>query len=195
MIDHNLAQFGLNENYAGEQVQPSEKGNLTVPSTLRQFIVQANRAYSQSALEAAQDNEGLHLQYHDGDIDHEVPFFHLKLIAQPQGDLASFVANKGNDFFNFVLKTVGRSEVRFVRGNRAAFVGEFTKQVDPDFGEVMVSNILIGTSVFYNDYRVTTNFPASQNELEVVVGDIFTSITQAYPELKVEIEFNVVGEE
>lgn len=201
MIDHNLSQLGLNETLEGEQVIPSEKGNLHVPCNLRQFIIQSNRNYSVDVLEFFEDNEGLHLKDHLDDVDSDditsidYPFFHLKFVAQPETSIHHFVSTQGDELFNFLLQTFGKSNIRFARGNRGAFVGRFTKETDPDYGDVIVSDILISTSIFYNDYRVTANYPVTQNELELVVGDIYQAINNQFPTLKVELTFNVVNDD
>jgi len=199
MIDHNLTHLGLNENYEGEQIQPSERGNLRVPSTLRQFIIQANRAYSPSALEAAQDFDGLKLTYHTNntlgnfmDDEEEVgSYFAVKFIIQPE-DFAEFVAHNGDAFYDRVLELLSKSTARGVRGNRGAFLGEFNRENHADYGMVLVTQALISTTVFYNDYRATVGFPGTNAEVKDVVGSIYQTLVQEYPELKLEMSYDII---
>lgn len=196
MIDHNLKQLKMDEDYEGEQIIPSEKGNLTLPSTLRQFIIQS-RAYREETLELLKETDGLHLRKLYNNFNYSVPFFYISLIVRPNNGMTNgeFVEKYGNEFFDLLLNTIGRSEIRNNRGNRGSFVGEFFNFHDPDYGQVLKSHILIGTSVFYNDYRVTTNFPSSDNEMDYVLTEIYNIITRAFPQLDIEINHEIIEDD
>ena len=197
MIDHNLKQFDLTETADGEMVLPSEKGNLTVAANLRQFIIQARRNYSQTALSALEDNEGVQVTLHDpeGDEPDEVPmFFYVRLVVKPQGSLKDFAnSSEGDAFFDKALELAGNSNVRFKSGKRTAFVSAFNPVQDAALGEVLVSHILIGTTVFYNDYRATVNFPATEEEHTEVVGRFFNTLHDTFPSVDLEISYESVA--
>lgn len=185
MIDHNFTQYGIDESYSGEAVLPSEKVNTHVTMALRQFVQLARRAYSANALELLQASEGLKLTEHqtmDDEFDEVQPFFHFTLTFRPKsGDLKSFVESEESDrFYDRVLALVGRSSTRGISGARTAFVGEFNRKVTPSGLEVMVSHVFVGTSVFFNDYRATINYPASQDEADKILESIFNTLTSEF---------------
>lgn len=196
MIDHNFAQYGIDENYNGEVVLPSEKGNTNATISLRQFIQLARRAYSANALELLENSEGLKITEHqsmDASVFHDVqPFFHFTLTFRPKnGDLKSFVeSDEADRFYDRVLALVGHSYTRGVSGNRTAFVGEFNRQKTASGLDVMVSHVFVGTSVFFNDYRVTTNYPASQEESDAILENVFTILAQEF-----DIALEIAGDE
>lgn len=196
MIDHNFAQYGIDEAYSGEAVLPSEKGNNHVTMALRQFVQLARRAYSANALECLESSEGLNITEHqtmdDNEFDEIQPFFHFTLTFRPKtGDLKTFVESEEADrFYERVLALVGRSYTRGVSGARTAFVGEFNRKTTASGLEVMVSHVFVGTSVFFNDYRVTTNYPASQDEADAILEGIFTSLASEF-----NIALEVAGDE
>lgn len=197
MIDHNLPQFSLNETEQGEMVIPSEKGNITVQANVRQFIIQARRQYSATALANLVDSEDIKFSINNGhstnDLDEVAPFFYVKLIAKPDVALNSFVQSpEGDRFFDTVLALAGRSTTRFKSGVRTAFVSSFNKETDPDVGDVMVGHILIGTSVFYNDYRVTVNYPSVDEEYTETLKGIFEGLQVAFPNLDIEVSYETL---
>jgi hypothetical protein len=195
MIDHNFTHYGLNENYTGEVTLPSENGNVKAELSLRHFVQLSRRAYSHTALENLVDSEGIILTKHEtpDDVSDTVPpFFHIKLTIQPDNQTLTDFAESdyGNSFFDTLLELVGKSSVRRLSGNRIAFVGTFNKAVDAIIGEVFVSDLFIGTSVFFNDYRVTTNFPANESEESAVVEGIFRELTKEFPDVKIELSID-----
>lgn len=196
MINHNIPQFNLTQDMVGEMVLPSEKGNLIVSANLRQFIIQTRRNYNGDALTALQDSESINIVYNQSFPEDTAPYFYLKLTIRPDIDFKEFaVGTQGYDFFNKVLELAGHSNVRFKSGNRTAFVSAFEKVTDENLGEVLVSNILIGTSVFYNDYRVTLDFPFQDEEYQVVVGDFFRDLSAAFPTVQVQVSYEPVSVE
>lgn len=196
MIDHNFTQYGIDEAYNGEVVLPSEKGNTHASMTLRQFVQLARRAYSANALELLEDSESLKITEHqtmdDNEFDEVAPFFHFTLTFRPKnGDLATFVQSPESDrLYEQILALVGRSSTRGVSGSRTAFVGEFNRKTTASGLEVMVAHVFVGTSVFFNDYRVTTNFPASQDEADTILENIFTSLAGDF-----DIALEIAGDE
>lgn len=195
MIDHNFTQYGIDESYSGEVVLPSEKGNNHVTMALRQFVQLARRAYSANALELLQASEGLSLTEHqtmDDEFDEVQPFFHFTLTFRPKsGDLKSFVeSDEADRFYERVLALVGRSSTRGISGARTAFVGEFNRKTTPSGLEVMVSHVFVGTSVFFNDYRATTNYPASQEEADRILESIFNTLASEF-----NIALEIAGDE
>lgn len=196
MIDHNFAQYGIDEAYNGEAVLPSEKGNTHVTMALRQFVQLARRAYSANALELLEDSEGLKITEHqtmdDSEFDEVQPFFHFTLTFRPKhGDLKSFVeSDEADAFYDRVLALVGRSTTRGVSGVRTAFVGEFNRKTTASGLDVMVSHVFVGTSVFFNDYRVTTNYPASQEEVDTILESIFTTLANEF-----DVALEIAGDE
>jgi hypothetical protein len=192
MIDHNLTQFGLDENLLGEANLPSEKGAINVSLNLRQFIILARRAYSALALDALSDSEGIKVRSAD-DADYNAsPFFHIRLTVKSKNDLQEFAANEGEAFFERVLGLYSHSDIAGNRGQRLAFVGPFQVEDDAQKGEVLVSDALIGTSVFYNDYRVTVGYPSNDDDYLAVVGQIYHTLVAQYPDLEIEVTFNPV---
>lgn len=196
MIDHNFTQYGIDETYAGEVVLPSEKGNTHVTMPLRQFVQLARRAYSANALAYLEDDEGLKITEHqtmdDNEYEEVQPFFHFSLTFRPNRiSLKDFVESPDGDrLFDRILELVGRSNTRGISGSRTAFVGEFNRKTTKSGSEVMVSQIFVGTSVFFNDYRVTTNYPASQDEADKILESIFTTLCQEF-----DIAIEIVGDE
>lgn len=193
MIDHNFTQYGLDETYQGETVLPSEYGNIHTPMSLRQFIQLTRRAYSSQALENLEDSEGLKLKVHNSSLgtyrEDSDPFFHFTIAFKPKNDeLKTFVeSEKANLLFDRILKLIGNSSVRGVSGTRTAFLGEFNLIKTPSGVEVMLSHVFIGKSIFYNDYRVTTNYPSSKEEENQILEIIFNDLTNSF-DIALEIE-------
>lgn len=198
MIDHNLSQFSLNQDTEGEMVMPSEKGNLTVPCNLRQFIIQARRAYSASALENLVDSDDVKYTMNSvsgnyPDAQDVEPFFYVKLVAKPDVSLQEFKDSvRANAFFETILALAGRSDTRYKSGNRTAFLSSFNKESDPNVGDVMVGHLLIGTSVFYNDYRVTVNYPSIDVEYTEVLKALFEGLNNSFPDVEVEVSYETL---
>lgn len=192
MIDHNLTQFSLDESYDGEMIIPSEQGNINVPATLRQFIIQARRNYSENALTLLADTEDIKLTLNTP-FSTLAPYFYLKLIVKPSVALQQFAeSEEGESFFNKVLELAGHSDVRFKSGKRSAFIGAFSPITDNTLGVVLVSNILISTTVFYNDYRATCHFPESEEDHTEVVSRFFNVLHAAFPHIDLEISYETI---
>lgn len=194
MINHDVQPLGLVAADAGEIVLPSENESIKFEGTVRQFVILARRAYSEQALECLADSEGIKLQNYEDSVD-VAPYFGLTLRVQPEGDLESFVEEQGDDFFDSVLKIVSKSNVRGVRGNRCAFVREFRAVNDAQYGKLLETKILVGTSVFFNDYRVTTGFPYDEESLDVATESIYNELCAQWGELKIDVTPEVIEEE
>lgn len=194
MINHAIPELDMKEDYAGEMVMPSEKGNVVVEATVRQFIIQARRAYSSTALQNMQHQEDLKLTLED---DEAPAYFGLKIIVQPSEGVVNFVSNeeKANSFFDTVASALGTSDTPRFRGNRAAFIGEFQRVQDSDKGEVLVSKSLVGTTVFYNDYRATIGFPNADMAMATAVESIYERMASAYPDMKIEVSWDYVPDD
>jgi hypothetical protein len=194
MIDHNLQQFGLNGYNQGVQIQPSEHGNLFLQSTMQQFIVQAHRAYTFESLNSITDchgnNELSIIPLDNEDILHKVPYFYMKLIIQ-SNEFEDFFDDI-EDFSDALHNIVSYSKISQMRGKRGAWVSEYDVDQNHKYGKVITYDILISTSIFYNDYRVTTNFPNSNLSMDMITDDIYKDILRQYPDLKVEIESIVI---
>lgn len=189
MINHD----SLNLLYGkGIQLQPSEEGNLKVPCSFRQFINQVNRAYSFSALDRVADAGELNLTDHYPDSNY-APYFNLKIIIQPHDkDTSYFYDEEINDFYNCLLTIIGNSDFYNFKGDRPVFIGEMHEQQDPHYGNVLKGDILVGTSIFYNDYSVTTHFPETDSEHKKVVESIYYKILEQYPQLHVSLEYETI---
>ena len=197
-MTHSITGLDLDENERGEMVIPSEKGNVVTECTLRQFLIQASRNYSEEALEripgmkvrvnqTAEDNDLF------GDSERSELVI-IELMVQPEASLQEFVDEKGDEFFDELMGVLGLCDLRGVRGQRAAFVTEFKKTILDGGFEVLVAKILLSTSVFYNDYRVTVAYPHGQDEIDTVVENIYNRISARFPEVKFEICGEFVGE-
>jgi hypothetical protein len=197
MIDHNLAQLNISEDYTGIQIIPSESGNLLLSSTIRQFIIQS-RAYRPEVLQQLEMTDDFNLTDIDSDYKHAQPFFHVKLYIKSDD---SFSPNCFNDdeekenFLTYLTQIVGKNTLRNKRGNRAAFIGEFFNYNHPDYGNVLTADLLLGTTIFYNDYRATTNVPANQNELDEILERIYEKLSHEFPNLNIELNPYIFEEE
>ena len=197
-MTHSITGLDLDENEHGEMVMPSEKGNFVTECTLRQFLIQAARNYSQEALEripgmkvrANQTVENSDV-FDDSERSELVV---IDLMVQPEASLQEFVDEKGDEFFDELMGVLGLCDLRGVRGQRAVFVTEFKKTILDGGVEVLAAKILLSTSVFYNDYRVTVAYPHGQDELDAVVENIYNRISARFPEVKFEICGEFVGE-
>lgn len=189
MIDHNLPQFELKEHDNGTMLIPSENGNLKIAATLRQFLVHS-RQYRPSFLRELAHTDGLNVRENDNaDSDAQndaTPFFFLQIIAKPRANFLSSSANitDTRDAVSQVLESLaGQSQVRYNRGNRAAWVAQGEFENHDEYGDIVKFNMLIGTSVFYNDYRVTLNFPGNDMEVENVVEEIYEQLVRNFSDL------------
>jgi hypothetical protein len=197
-MTHFITGLDLDENERGEMVIPSEKDNIVAECTLRQFLIQANRNYSQEALERI---TGMKVRVNqtaeDIDLFDDSERSELVLIdfmVQPETSLQEFVDDKGDEFFDELMGVLGYCDLRGVRGKRAVFVTEFKKTVLAGGVEVLAAKILLSTSVFFNDYRVTVAYPHEQDELDTVVENIYNRISNRFPEMKFETSGEFVGE-
>lgn len=187
MINHSVQSMSLAEYDEGEVALPNEAGLVTFPSNLRQFILLTRRAYNEAALINLEHTEGINIRYHGED--EAAPYFGLNLKFKPVSDeLEDFVEESGDDFFSSILRAAATSTKRGLSGERAAFVREFRRST-LDGVDVMETKILISTSVFFNDYRVTVGFPQTELELEDVTAAIFNQLRSQWgQDVKLEVE-------
>lgn len=172
MINHNIESMDLSQNDEGEIYLPSESKPVTFESDLRQFIILTRRAYNESALLDMEQSEGLKVAQHTPHDD-ATPYFGVTLGITPKygKTLEDFIDEHGDSFFSSLLQITSVNTQRGVSGKRAVFVREFRKD-DPFASDTLYTRIVISTSVFYNDYRVTTGFPSNQQELISTVQSI-----------------------
>ncbi len=190
MINHNIQTMNLSATDDGEIVLPSEDGKITFKGNLRQFLVLTRRAFNESSIVSFSDKEEIKHTVHVNQLELASPYFGLNLTFQPlDEDIDDFVATYGDEFFESILNHIHMSEFRGVRGQRAAFVSSFSVVNDDKLGSVLKSKIVVSTSVFFNDYRVTTGFPGTEAELELVVEQIFNKIQDIRGD---EIKFELV---
>lgn len=197
-MTHSITGFDLDENERGEMVIPSEKDNIVAECNLRQFMIQATRNYSQDALERIPGMKvRVNQSAEDDDIFDESERSELVLIdlmVQPETSLQEFVDEKGDEFFDELMAVLGYCDLRGIRGKRAVFVTEFKKTILGAGVEVLAAKVVLSTSVFYNDYRVTVAYPYAQDELDTVVENIYNRISNRFPEMKFEASGEFVGE-
>lgn len=189
MINHNIPTLSLVDNDEGETFLPSEEGSISFESNLRQFIILSRRLFAEEVIEnCLADTEGIKQRKHSDNDEYNTYFgLHLRF-KNKVGSLEDFVEDEGDDFFDSLSKAVTTSNIRGISGHRGAFVREFRRVNDPYLGEVMETKILVSTSVFYNDYRVTTGFPSDISELEDVTEEIFNKLEQIWgDDLQLEI--------
>jgi len=190
MINHNIPSMDLAASNHGEIALPSEDGKITFGGNLRQFLVLTRRAFNENAIVDFADKEEIKHTVHDNQLELASPYFGLTLKFQPlEKNIDDFVAAVGDEFFEFILNTVNTSQVRKFRGQRAVFMSSFNVSEDDKLGLVLESKIIVSTSVFFNDYRVTTSFPGTETELELVVEQIFNKIKDVWGN---EIKFELV---
>lgn len=190
MIEHTVHKVNLNDpEMFGKMLIVSENFIKPFECNLRQFIIQNRRNYSSWALEALAEEEQLHHSPHSSV---EAPYFHIRLILQPPGDLQDFLDEHEESLLQNLFDFIGYSSYRGISGKRSVFVSDFDIDYDMTKGNVIVSDILVGTSVFFNDYRVTSGFPANDSEAHEVVGHIYKKIAQNWPQLKIETTFNLL---
>lgn len=198
MGNHSIESINLDEMAQGEMVIPGEKKNLMVECSLRHFMIQAARNYTATALNQIDGMKVRANQSTENVFDSEEKFSEMvaiSLYVKPDTSLEDFVEEKGDEFFEQLMSVVGYCDVRGVRGNRAAFITEFEKENIDGGVEVLSAKIILSTSIFYNDYRVTVGFPSSQDELDSVVENIYNRISNRFPEMQFETSGEFVTQE
>jgi hypothetical protein len=170
--------MSLDEADQGEISLPSESSAISFEGNLRQFIILTRRAFNEPALLEAASAEGIKVAQHSNSDN--APYFGLTIGITPTNEsIEDFVENSGDDFFASILRITSFSTQRGVSGKRAVFVREFRRD-DPFAPETVYTKILVSTSVFFNDYRVTTGFPADQYELGYNVQSIVNRLEQEW---------------
>lgn len=187
MINHNIQSMNLDQYDEGEIYLPSEAKSNSFESTLRQFIILTRRAFNEPALDEIVLAEGMHVTKYNSHVDTE-PYFGITLKATTHfGKIEDFAEEHGETFFDSILRIASTSVKRGVSGKRAIFVREFRR--DPSFPNTVETQIVISTSVFYNDYRVTTGFPSTSHEIEEEAHNILARIAQEWGhQVQLEVE-------
>lgn len=198
MNNHSIENMNLDETTQGEMVIPSEKKNLIVECSLRHFMIQSKRNYTVNALNEIDDMK-VRVHENTDDIfdsfDQFPEMVAISLHVKPDTSFEDFVDEKGDDFFEQLMSVVGYCDIRGIRGNRAAFITEFEKETIHGDIEVLSAKIILSTSTFYNDYRVTVGFPSNQDELDSVVENIHNRISNRFPEMQFETSGEFVTEQ
>lgn len=198
MINHNFPLLNLAENSKGVQVLPFEtnRPNNTVlfESDLKKFLVTAYREYTVKAVKAASKVTGGSFTVHSkknfiipsytllptptNDTNQEsksydnLPFFVLSLTFQLNEDIM-FSGNLNYETIrNEIAKIISYSNIPGIRGNRGVFVTNL--KLDESFSCM----IFVSRAIFYNDYRVTVNFPASHEDYYAVIQSLSIPISQ-----------------
>lgn len=178
MINHNIQSMNLDQFDEGEISLPSETKSETFHSNLRQFIILTRRAFNESALNEMAFAEGLNVAEHAPHVDTE-PYFGITLQVSPHfGDIKDFLEVHGDTFFDSVTRIASTSVQRGVSGKRAVFVREFRRA--SSFGNTIETQLVLSTSIFYNDYRVTTGFPSNLSEIEDSATSIMNRLHQEW---------------
>lgn len=194
MANHNLEKFEMYADHEGEMVMPSEVGNMTTECNLRQFLIMSERQYSECAVSVIDDIK-VKLNPSVSQVQEEAPsLLYVNFLMKPEGDLKDFIEEKGDEFFESLLKIVGYCDIRGARGNRGAFVSYF-QLVQENGMELWKSKILLSTSVFYNDYRVTTGFPFTDEECTSVLEDMYSKLSNKFSEIEFELSWEKMNED
>lgn len=200
-MTHCVDTLDLDENETGEMLIPSEVGNILAECKLRHFLIQNSRNYTKEALE---NISGMKIRVNQSvledvsnvfDVSNHSELFLLDLLVQPEGDFHDFVEEKGDAFFEELMSVLGNCDLRGMRGKRGLFLTDFNKKTLDCGLEVLAAKILISTSVFYNDYRVTVSFPYTQDELNLVVESIYNSISSKFSDMKFELSGEFLSNE
>jgi hypothetical protein len=178
MINHSIQSMSLDQFDEGEISLPSETKSASFKSDLRQFIILTRRAYNESALDDMELTEGIKVSQYEPRVDTE-PYFGITFKACPHfGKIEDFVAEHGETFYDSLIRIAGTSVQRGVSGKRAVFVREFRRAAG--LGNTIETKIVVSTSVFYNDYRVTTGFPSTLSEIEDSARSIMERLHQEW---------------
>lgn len=191
MSNHNLEKFEMYADNDGEMVIPSEVGNMTTECTLRQFLIMSERQYCENAISVV-DNIKSKINP-SVDSEESPALLYVNFLMKPQGDLKDFMEEEGDEFFDSLIKAVGYCDIRGVRGNRGAFVSNF-ELFQENGTEMWKSKILLSTSVFYNDYRVTTGFPFTDQECTSVLEDMYGKLVNQFNDVEFELTWEKMSE-
>lgn len=201
---HDVRTMLLDESDQGEIILPSEVKLINFTGTIRQFTILSRRLCSVEAINSFSQREVMntrHLSYIPPGliaIKNSIPFIGLNLKfkpSDPKVELKSFIENHGEKFFDFLIQIIGYSNIKNHQGTRCAFIKNFYSTNTLDYGELMETKILLGTSIFFNDYRVKTNFPNTQEVLLDICHDIYTNILNNFPNIEIELQsYTLEGE-
>lgn len=203
-FSHDIKSMLLMADDEGEILLPSEVKLINFTGTIRQFTVLSRRLCSVDAINAFSQKEQMnvrHLSYIPPGliaIKNSIPFIGLNLKFKPSDpdlDIKTFVTNEGEEFFDFLIDIIGNSNIKNHKGTRCAFIKNFYTTSSIDYGELCETKILLGTSIFFNDYRVKTNFPNTQEVLLDICHDIYEQILNRFPHLEIELQSYTLEDE
>lgn len=193
-FSHNIESMQLKEHEKGEIILPSEVSLINFNGTLRQFLILSRRLTSHDALEHFKETEAMDVRKLNYvppgfiPIETDFPYIGMTLKVLPNNqNLAEFAKHEGESFFSFLINAVGNSDMPNQKGTRCAFIQNFQNKNTLEYGNIFESKILLGTSIFFNDYRVKTNFPNSHESLFDICKRLYESILQKFPHLEIEI--------
>lgn len=199
---HDVKSMLLSAEDEGEIILPSEVKLINFSGSVRQFTVLSRRLCSVEAINDFSKREQMnirHLTYIPPSliaIKNNVPFIGLNLKFKPSDMTIKDWADKdGETFFDFLIDIIGNSNIKNHKGTRCAFIKNFYSTTTMEYGELLETKILLGTSIFFNDYRVKTNFPNTQEVLLNICHDIYEQILQKFPNLEVELQSYTLEEE
>lgn len=197
-LNLDFSQFGLPRHAFGTISLPCEDDPIVVEGSLRQFLIQANRGYSKDALLAAAENK-LKLRGFDSlreEDDGVNPFFYAKL-SFFGADFDPYAVSIGSSHFENdngiqeITSLCSNSHRRNARGGRIAFVSRPEVEIAPGFGQVISCRALIGTTVFYNDFRASY-LSNDDDEIESAATEIHEGFLRSFPRAKLSIDFERV---
>lgn len=199
---HDIKSMLLKAEDDGEIILPSEVKLINFSGTVRQFTVLARRLCSVEAINSFSQREQMnirHLTYIPPSliaINNNIPFIGLNLKFKPSSmSIKDWVDQDGEKFFDFLIDIIGNSKIKNHKGTRCAFIKNFYTTSTMDYGELLETKILLGTSIFFNDYRVKTNFPNTQEVLLNICHDIYEQILNEFPHLEVELQSYTLEDE
>lgn len=189
MINHNFPHLNLDKKTKGTQTLPFETNRphntVSFASDLKKFIVTAYREYTYKTIKANSKLTGSNFTLHskkntpisnknqlvsynnkqeNKDYDN-LPFFIIKIIGFNKININAPLGeriNQDNVIMNQIATTLSYSNIKGIRGNRGVFVTRLTYPEDNNY--IFTCFAFISRAIFYNDYRVTVNFPAFMDD-------------------------------
>lgn len=191
---HDVEAMNMKSHDLGEVVLPSEVDNIHFPGTLRQFMILSKRLTSIESLNKLQDLDSINVRQLSyippglTPLNNSYPFIGLQLKVKPiNNSVEQFKEEIGEDFFLFLINLFSNSVTTQHKGTRAVFIQNFNTIQTIEHGILLETKILLGTSIFYNDYRVTVNFPNSQEVLFDICKEFYFNILTHYPCIEIEL--------
>lgn len=155
-----LEEYNLIESDIGMFKLPTEIGEIKGAMPWRAFSLMLNRWYSHETLE---QNNDIKVNIRSNEPTEDSSFISMVI---------SFNKTEWNQLSDTYIKNLVstaalevcfQSKVRYCSGTRATFVYEYLEE-----NKLLV---IMSTSVFFNDFRVTTNAPCFNDEFENDIED------------------------